>query len=159
MNSQGKTGVNDLLLEGEKQICVARVHWGIFLAPGLYNLTGVLLWIFFHPLMGGAVIFMALYPTVTALIKYLTTRLLVTDRRVVARAGFFTRDIVQMKLDRVESAYLEQPLLGQIIGYATVIVRGVGTASIPIPFIANGKNFVQTLEGMLSPGDRAGKSA
>lgn len=136
----------DLLVKGEELIHSCRVHWGIFVVPGIYVTFGILAGVFFHWLIGGIILFMSIYPVVNAVILYITTRLVLTNKRVYARYGFFEKDHMQIRIERIESSHLEQPLLGQILGYSTVVVRGTGTGSIPIPYIANGKRFVRKLE-------------
>jgi hypothetical protein len=47
--------IKSLLSEGEEVICVARIQGFIFAAPIIYTLIGVCVWIFFNPVMGGAI--------------------------------------------------------------------------------------------------------
>lgn len=141
-----KNPESDMLVKGEDVIHAGRVHWGIFVVPGIYVVAGLLVGAFFHWLIGGIILFMSIYPVANTVILYITTRLVLTNKRVYARYGFFEKDHMQIRIERIESAHLEQPLLGQILGYSTVVVRGTGTGSIPVPYIANGKRFVRKLE-------------
>ena len=140
--------VDDQLVEGEKKLHVCKVHGGIFITPATYHFIALLLLVIFPRMwpVSFLIIFMALYPTIIALIRYKTTYLVLTNKRVFARYGFFNRDNIQVRIDKIESAFLERPLIGQMLGYGTVVIRGTGTGAIPIPFIDNGQAFVRKLE-------------
>lgn len=134
------------LVEGEEILHVAYVHPAIFLHPALIMIVALMVGILFHWLVGSVIAMIGLYPLITATIRYFTTRLVLTNRRVLARYGFFNKDNIQIKLSRVESAHLEEPLLGQILGYSTVMIKGIGAGAIPITFIAAGEDYVKELE-------------
>ena len=80
---------------------------------------------------------------------YFTTHLVLTDAKVLGRTGFLARRWEQINLSKIESAYLIQPLIGQICGYSTVVVRGTGAGTIAFPNIVNGRLFVKELEKIL----------
>ena len=141
--------VRSMLVENETVLAQAYVHWGVFLAPSFYIFLGLLAGIFFHVIMGILIFILAAYPVVSALIHYKMTFLVLTDKRFLAKAGYFVKDLVQIKLDKIESANLEEPYVGQLVGYSTVIVRGTGTGAVPISFIDNGAAFVKKLEEII----------
>lgn len=146
-NKKSRIGsVQEQLVEGEEIIHVSYVHPGVFIYPGSIMTIAMLVGIFFHWLVGTVIFLMALYPSIDALIRYLTTKLVLTNKRVLARYGFFSKDNIHLKLSRVESAYREEPFVGQILGYSTVVINGTGTGTIPITFIADGGAFVKALE-------------
>ena len=68
-----------------------------------------------------------------ALLKRLTTELAVTNRRVVAKTGLISRDTVELNLSKVESVGVHQSILGRVLGYGSIIVKGTGGDAAPIP--------------------------
>jgi uncharacterized membrane protein YdbT with pleckstrin-like domain len=54
------------------------------------------------------------------------TEMAVTNKRVIAKTGLADRRTIELLLSRVESIAVEEPPLGRILGYGTVIVRGIG---------------------------------
>jgi uncharacterized membrane protein YdbT with pleckstrin-like domain len=50
----------------------------------------------------------------------------VTNKRIIAKTGLADRRTIELLLSRVESIAVEEPPLGRILGYGTVIVRGIG---------------------------------
>ncbi|MCB9989277.1 MAG: PH domain-containing protein [Rhodospirillales bacterium] len=144
--------IKDVLVSGEQVKAQAHLHKAIFIFPSTIVLLAVLVGVLFHWLVGLTILFLSLYPVSNAYILFKTTRLLLTDRRILLIYGFFNQDVVQFKFDKVESASLENPLLGRILGYSTVVIRGVGTGAVPVRFVMNGERFVRkTEEALLKP--------
>ena len=54
------------------------------------------------------------------------TEMAVTNKRVIVKTGLADRRTIELLLSRVESIAVEEPPLGRILGYGTVIVRGMG---------------------------------
>lgn len=96
------------------------------------------------------ILFMTLFPLYSALVRFYTTHLALTNKKVLSRSGFLLRDWIQLNLNPIETAYLEEPILGRFLGYSTVIVRGVGTDAIAFTGIENGDEFVTQLEKILA---------
>jgi len=138
--------IKSLLVEGEKILHVSHVHEGVFINPGILVAIGLLLGFFLHWLMFAAMLVISAYPIIDALIRYKTTNLVLTNKRVMARYGFFSRDLIQIKLSRIESSHVEDPFVGQMLGYSTVIIRGIGIGAVPIAYIREGGEFVKSLE-------------
>jgi uncharacterized membrane protein YdbT with pleckstrin-like domain len=75
------------------------------------------------------------------LIRRVTTELAVTDRRVIYKTGVFQRHSMEMNVSKVETVGVNQSILGRILGYGTVVVRGTGGSFEPIPYIGDPLNF------------------
>lgn len=54
------------------------------------------------------------------------TEMAVTNKRIIAKTGLADRRTIELLLSRVESIAVDEPPLGRILGYGTVIVRGIG---------------------------------
>jgi uncharacterized membrane protein YdbT with pleckstrin-like domain len=83
----------------------------------------------------------ALYWTVKAWFHRWTTETDVTNLRVVHKSGFIKRRTFEMSLDKVESVDVNQSILGRILNYGSVTVRGVGEGSETIDSIASPLEF------------------
>jgi uncharacterized membrane protein YdbT with pleckstrin-like domain len=141
--------IKSLMTKNEEIIRDARIHWIVFSTPVFYTLIGIAVCILFHPLVGGLILFMTLYPAYTASIHYAMTHLVLTNKKVLARVGFLTRDWIQMAFEKIENAYLEEPIIGRYLGYSTVIVSGVGAGTIAVPYVVDGDDFIKKLEKQL----------
>jgi len=69
--------------------------------------------------MGGALFFIGI-------LKRNATEMAVTNKRVIVKTGIVDRRTIEILLSRIESVAVEEPALGRLMGYGTVIVRGTG---------------------------------
>lgn len=142
--------IKQFLTEDETILRQARIHWVVFCPSITYCFIGFLAAVFFHPLVGGVIFLLALYPIYNAYIHYTMTYLILTNKKVMSREGFLSRDWIRMDFDRIENAYLEEPIIGRYLGYSTVIVSGVGSGNVAVANVANGDVFIQELEKELA---------
>ena len=63
---------------------------------------------------------------VVGVLKRNATEMVVTNTRVIVKTGILSRRTFEMLLSRIESIGVEEPTLGRLLGYGTVILRGVG---------------------------------
>ena len=137
------------ILDGESILHACTIHPAVFLYPAFLFGVALVIWWKFSIILAGVIGVIALFPLVNSTIIYLTTEYVVTDRRVMAYYGFFTTDLLQINLDRLEGASVEQDLLGRILRYYTVTARGTGTGGISIPFLSDGPDFKRKLDEMI----------
>ncbi len=60
------------------------------------------------------------------LLKRNVTEMAVTNKRVIVKTGLADRRTTEILLSRIESVVVDEPAMGRILGYGTVIVRGTG---------------------------------
>lgn len=141
--------IKSILTENEKMLYDARVHWIVFTTPIFYAFIALLVSVVFSPLIGVVIMVMNLYPIYMATVTYQTTHLILTDKKIIGRAGFLTRDWQQLNIDRIETSYLAEPIFGRMLGYSTVMISGVGTGLVAFPHIVDGDSFVKKLEQVM----------
>jgi uncharacterized membrane protein YdbT with pleckstrin-like domain len=83
----------------------------------------------------------AIYKMLTAWFHRWTTETDVTNLRVVHKTGFIKRRTFEMSLDKVESVDVNQSILGRLLNYGNVTVRGVGEGAETIQTIAAPLDF------------------
>src|SRR6202011_6150644 len=144
--------IDDILQPGEKVLYSTNAHW-IFYLPAIaaWIVAAVLLvlsrmtsteGIVLLCLSASAVVALAaLYWTVKAWFHRCTTETDVTNMRVVHKTGFIKRRTFEMSLDKVESVDVNQSILGRILNYGDVTVRGVGEGAETIENIASPLEF------------------
>src|SRR5205823_3621990 len=84
---------------------------------------------------------LALLSGLDAVIRRSTTELAVTDRRVIYKTGILQRHTMEMNRSKVETVGVDQSILGRMLAYGTVIVRGTGGSFEPIRFIGDPLTF------------------
>ena len=136
-----------VLQPGETIVYRARLHWILYLGGILGVVAAVILAVAAVALPGEALrlglivaaliaLFLGLFQMLRAWFVVANTEIIVTSRRLIYKTGFIARDTVEMNLDKVESVLVEQGLLGRLLGYGRVIVRGVGSGLEPIDRVA-----------------------
>jgi uncharacterized membrane protein YdbT with pleckstrin-like domain len=139
--------IDEILQPGEKVLYSTNAHWMFYLpaiAAWIVALVLVILsrattaeGIVLLCLSAAAVVALAaLYWTAKAWFHRWTTETDVTNLRVVHKTGFIKRRTFEMSLDKVESVDVNQSILGRIMNYGDVTVRGVGEGAETIRTIA-----------------------
>ncbi|MFA0012004.1 PH domain-containing protein [Vibrio lentus] len=72
----------------------------------------------------------------SGLVKYYTTELAITDKRVIAKFGLIRRSTIELSLVKTESVQVEQGIIGRIFNFGSIVVGGAGNAQAPIPGIS-----------------------
>jgi len=155
--------VEQSLGEGEVVRHVAHKHWVIFVVPVFQLLVGLVLvgigykisdlWVWLGWLMRVLGLIVAVFGALHLLGAWLTrvtTELAVTNRKVIGKWGLISRRTIEQRLDKVDSIEVEQTILGRILGYGTVEVRGSGVTMTPLRMIADPLTFRRRVEDALN---------
>jgi uncharacterized membrane protein YdbT with pleckstrin-like domain len=65
------------------------------------------------------------------------TEIAVTTHRVIYKTGFIRRYTAEMNMDKVESVDVVQPLLGRLLDYGSVRVRGTGASLEQLDYVGH----------------------
>jgi uncharacterized membrane protein YdbT with pleckstrin-like domain len=144
--------VEQVLQPGETVLYATSLHWLVYLRAIVMAILAVACLVASWKLndsaavgtlevIAGVFFLLAVISALGALIRRVTTELAVTDRRVIYKTGIFQRHSMEMNRSKVETVGVDQSILGRILGYGTVVVRGTGGSFEPIPFIGDPLNF------------------
>jgi len=100
----------------------------------------ILLGLLLLPLAG-----IGLYFLVRVWLTYRTTELAITDKRIIAKRGIFSHTSMELRLDKIESIQVSQPLLGRLLNYGAVTLAGTGGDKTPIESIRDPVAFQKHL--------------
>lgn len=136
--------VDSLLADGEAIVHRAAVsHWKFltsYLVGAALVVAGVLPFFLSsrreYFVAGGVAAAVGLLVIIAAIVRRQTTELVLTDRRIIAKRGFISRDTVEMNLAKVESIHVNQSLLGRMLDYGDVTIVGTGASLEPMLGIA-----------------------
>lgn len=121
--------IDGALINGEQVTYIGHISlWS--LAPLI--ILGFLL----LPLFGIGIIFWLI-----AFVRYKTTELAITNKRVIAKFGFIRRKTIELNINKVESIQVDQGIPGRIFNYGSLVISGAGNPQAPIPGISNPLNF------------------
>jgi uncharacterized membrane protein YdbT with pleckstrin-like domain len=159
---------NEHLIAGETVQYETRLHWIVMLGHGLIaailGIIGVSLLItpwssvkggeaaVAGPLRwaGAASLLVAAIFFGIGLVRRNATEMAVTNKRVIVKTGLADRRTIELLLQRIESIAVEEPALGRILGYGTVIVRGTGGTPEVFPQIARPLEFREQVQRQIA---------
>lgn len=135
--------VEGALIKDERIVHLGRIS--------LWSLWGwLLLGIVLLPAFGLGLVFL-----IVAYVKYKTTELAITTRRVIAKFGFVSRRTVELNIHKVESVQVDQSVMGRLLNYGTLVIAGAGEPQAPIPGISNPiafrRAFIEAQDGARVP--------
>jgi uncharacterized membrane protein YdbT with pleckstrin-like domain len=127
--------IQGALIPGENVVYVGHIsRWS--LTPLL--LLGLLL----LPAFGlGLVFFLAAY------IRYKSTELAVTNKRVMAKFGFISRRTTELNINKIEGIEVLQGFWGRVFNYGSLLISGTGSLKEPIPYISDPLEFRRAFMG------------
>ena len=105
--------IESTLMKDEKIIAVGKVHW-------MELVVAILVFVFFFWLIFPIIL---LFSAVTLLIS---TELAVTTHRVIGKQGLVRRAAIDLMLDKVQNATIDQGIFGRMFNYGTVRVTTAG---------------------------------
>ncbi|HEX3498595.1 MAG TPA: PH domain-containing protein [Stellaceae bacterium] len=139
--------VSRILEPGEAVTHVTRTHWRVYLPSILLLLLAIaaLASANYAPadfaavpqIAALALLVLAAASWLPAFLRRWTTELAVTNRRVIFKSGLFRRHTMEMNMSKVESVDVDQSIIGRILGFGTVTIRGTGGGIEPMRNIAD----------------------
>jgi len=135
--------LDDHLLDGERIIYRAHLHWTIFGMAIIVVLLGVALGIvlsIYEPAywyLGAILAGIGLLLAIGPLIRYTGTEFAVTNKRVLSKTGFIQRESDETLLSKVEAIAVDQGILGRMLGFGTVRITGSGGTEDAFPRISH----------------------
>ena len=141
--------IDDILQPGEKVLYSTNAHW-IFYLPAIAAWIVAVVFLVLSRIVADTptpeliclslatiAAVAGLYWAVKAWFHRWTTETDVTNLRVVHKTDFIKRRTFEMSLDKVESVDVNQSILGRMLNYGDVTVRGVGEGAETIKTIAS----------------------
>ena len=135
--------VEDNLLQDEKILARAKIHWVILIYPIIFLLIGIFFAMIFHvsspngvPSNTDTIItsliciwswpIIGLITIIIAILIYLTTEFALTNKRVIAKVGILNQHSLEIMNNKIESIGVSRTILGRILNYGTITVVGSG---------------------------------
>ena len=120
--------IEGALVKDERVVYIGHISlWSLAVPIGL----GILLLV-----VGVGLIFLGY-----AYVKYKTTEVAITNRRVIVKFGFISRRTVELNIHKVETVQVDQSMLGRLFDFGTLVISGAGTVQEPIVGIAKPMAF------------------
>lgn len=144
--------IDNNLMPQEHVVYRTRLHWIIFLGPVIFTVLGLALSI--EGDRSGPIGFpffvISLFWGISSFIKMVTSEFGITNKRVLIKVGFIRRESVDTLLAKVEGIHIHQGILGRILNYGTIVIRGTGGSSTPFKKIRDPLEFRQKVQEQIS---------
>jgi uncharacterized membrane protein YdbT with pleckstrin-like domain len=145
------------VLQADEQIrYLTNIHWIIYIPGVALLVVAALVYGFALTEEGGRPLWIAIAGVLAVLaaltlsqawFRRFTTEIAVTNRRIIYKRGFISRDTIEMQMDKVESVDVQQSVWGRILGYGDIIIRGVGVGIEPLKNIDSPIEFRNHVTG------------
>jgi hypothetical protein len=80
------------------------------------------------------------------MVRKATTEICVTTDRLILKQGWIARHVDEINVDRIEGVNVMQGIIGRMLNYGRVVVRGMGVGTVPIPVIADPVGFRRAID-------------
>ena len=149
---QYQTNLHWIVMLGHVLIAavLALVGAALLIAPwnsvtgGAASLTPVLRWV------GAGCLVIASIFFVVGLVRRNSTEMGLTNKRVIVKTGLANRRTIELLLSRIESVVVEEPAMGRVLGYGTVIIRGTGGTPEVFEKIAHPLEFREQVQSQIA---------
>ncbi len=159
------------LIAGETVQYQTKLHWIVMLGhaglTAFFLLAGVALLVFSWNTRHNAdshsniLIWVALAAFLVAaillgigLIKRGATVMVLTNKRVIVKTGLASRRTIELLLSRIESIAVEEPAMGRMLGYGTVVIRGTGGTPETFEKISRPLEFREQVQSQIAGGQK-----
>ena len=129
--------IDKILLSDEKLIYRSHPHWIIFFRPVISLLLAICAFYWGLILLPDLAGLITLLSCLSALLVYYTSEFGITNQRVIIKLGFIRRYSFENALNRIEAVEVEQSILGRLLDYGTIRIRGVGGSAELFPAVPN----------------------
>jgi uncharacterized membrane protein YdbT with pleckstrin-like domain len=136
--------INNNLLEGEKVICYGKTHRIIFLPSVLTFFISMILFIVYIKatiIIGTLLLIYSLGTALQSFIYFISTEFAITNKRIISKIGLISVNTIELNFNKIESLQVEQSIIGRILNYGNLKLRGTGGSISTILMIENPMNF------------------
>ena len=91
--------------------------------------------------IGAFLLLVAALSLAAAFIRRHTTEIAVTSRRAIYKTGVVRRITSEISVDKIETVLVDQGILGRILNFGTIVIRGTGGGLEPVRNIGDPLTF------------------
>lgn len=136
--------IENSLISGEEILHIGTISKWSVATPiafgGLFTLIGLITTIS-SGVIGSIVLAIGLGLLLMAYVRITSTELAITNKRLIAKFGFISRQTVELTIGKIESMQVHQGVFGRMFNYGSLVIAGGGNPQAPVPGIANPMAF------------------
>lgn len=136
--------VDKVLQPNESVLATGHMHWIVYARGVALIVLGLICLLLpitgsaaiLLRVAGGLILIVGLVAFLRSWIRKVTTEVAVTNKRVIKKTGLVQRLTAEMNMDKVESVDVDQSILGRLLDYGTIVIRGTGSGLEGLRYIA-----------------------
>lgn len=148
------------LIANEKVLYIGRLSLWTQTYWFLAGLVMMVAFVFLMPMvLGDRMAFMdkigigvGLLVWITAYFRYLSVKIVITNKRVILKSGILVRRTNELNMHKTESLQVEQSIAGRMFNYGSVTVSGTGGDHVSINGISNPQELRRAFTEAQNPG-------
>lgn len=160
------TYVEQNLIAGEKVLYRTGLHWvtlvGPIVAGAVFGLPGFMLLATAALVHGSGGSFLTGFCLLALGVLFIglgmwrrsSTEMAVTNKRIVVKSGRLGHTTFELFLNKIESIGVVQPVVGRMLGYGSVVIRGTGGTPEPFPNVNKPLEFRRQVQQQIELSDR-----
>lgn len=102
---------------------------------------------------------MGLFMFANMMIIKATTEIAVTTDRLIYKRGLIARSVGELSIDRIEGVSVLQGILGRILGYGKVSIRGMGVGEVVLPPVEDPIEFRKAVQEARMIAEKGGNNS
>jgi uncharacterized membrane protein YdbT with pleckstrin-like domain len=142
--------VTENLLANEEIAVEAEHHKIVFVIPAAFAVAGIFLVSNGSSFFGGALLLVAAWNAVKMAISFISDEMAITSERAVGKAGLISQSSLEMRNDFISGVAVDQSILGRILNYGTVEIRGDGADNVGFQYIKDPKDLRNNIQEHLA---------
>ena len=138
--------VETVLQSGEQVVARGEIHWIVFKNAILWTCASIFLSLVVRN--SGLSVLLFVVAAVLIIEAWLTrwiTEIAITTQRIIYKKGFISRHTAEMNIGQVESVTVDQSILGRLLDYGTIHIRGTGSGIEHIHAVSDPITFRNTI--------------
>jgi uncharacterized membrane protein YdbT with pleckstrin-like domain len=148
------------LLTDESVVATAKLHWSAYGLAWLMLAGGVGLIALNSSEttkgLGSFLIIVSFFPWLRAFIERRNTEFALTNRRLLSKSGWITRNLTELLLVEVEGLTVEQGAFGRMLGFGSLRITGRGGAASYFTRIGKPMEFRRAVQEQLEEAKKSG---
>ena len=139
------------LLPNEQVVVRAEHHLAAFIRPAIFvALAAIFLSMgSLMKFLGSLILLLGIWIAIKTTVIFMTNEMALTDMRMIGKSGFLRRDSLDVRNGFVSGLTVNQSILGRVLNYGTVIVRG-GGEDVGFNFIKEPQKLRNEVQGHLA---------
>lgn len=100
-------------------------------------------------ILRGLIFWFSAFLSLTAILDYRNAHLILTNKRILFKAGYARKLSLEMLLNKVQGIDIDQSLLGRMLNYGVITIKGEGINNIKIKNIREPYAFREKVQNII----------